>query len=210
LAISLNAALQSNYAAIHQWWNRGRVWITKGVQVELQMIAELLLEPEYSPICSGYIGLLVPCKAMHIILSDASYAGMGGWSPHFNLQWRVTWVDLIALGFRMKQIDKYAQEPLDASTNGLHINPLEFLAIIANMWLVMKLIMSLTPVLIGCIIDLLSDNTSAISWMCLTAQTRESSHSLDLPPCCWLSPAAISHVFSPNTFQGTTIWRPTC
>jgi hypothetical protein len=63
----------------------------------------------------------------------------------------------------MKQIDKYAQEPLDASTNGIHINPLEFLADIVNMWLVMKLIMSLTPLLTGYIIHCLSDNTSALS-----------------------------------------------
>ncbi len=173
LAIALNAALRSNYMTIRRWWSRGRVWISKNVQVELQMIADLLLEPEYSPVWSRYIGLLVPREATHRILSDASYAGIGGWSPQFCLQWRVTRADLIALGFKMKQIDKYAQEPLDASTEGLHINPLEFLAVIVNMWLVVKLIMSLPQVLTGYIIDLLSDNTSALSWMRLTAQTRD-------------------------------------
>ena len=55
----------------------------------------------------------------------------------------------MALGFKMKHIAKYAQEPLDASPNWLHINPLEFLAVIVNMWLVVKLIMSLPPVRTG-------------------------------------------------------------
>jgi hypothetical protein len=57
------------------------------MQVELQMIVDLLLEPEYSPVWSRYNGILVPHKATHINISDASYAGIRGWSPHFNLQW---------------------------------------------------------------------------------------------------------------------------
>jgi hypothetical protein len=73
----------------------------------------------------------------------------------------------------MKLIDKYVQEPLDATTEGLHINPLEFLAVIINMWLVLKLIVQLPPLTTGYIIDLLSGNTSALSWMRLTAQTRD-------------------------------------
>jgi hypothetical protein len=73
----------------------------------------------------------------------------------------------------MKVIDKYAQEPLYASTDGLHINPLEFLAVIINMWLVVKLIMALPLLPTGYIINLLLDNTSALSWMRFTAQTRD-------------------------------------
>jgi hypothetical protein len=162
------------------------------MQVELQMIADLLLEPEYSPVWSRYIGLLVPHEATHHILSDASYAGIDGWSPHFQIQWRVTHADLVLLGFCMKQIDKYAQEPLDATTDSLHINPLEFLAIIVNMWLVVKLVMAL-PSPTGCIIDLLSDNTSALSWMHLTSQTcnpRLQPLTRFASTFCWLSPVA--------------------
>jgi hypothetical protein len=82
-------------------------------------------------------------------------------------------MDLVVLGFNMKQIDKYKQEPLDATTEGLHINPLEFLAAIINLWLVLKLVVQLPANPIGYIIDLLSDNTSTLSWMQLTAQTRD-------------------------------------
>jgi hypothetical protein len=62
----------------------------------------------------------------------------------------------------MKHINKYKQEPLDAKTNSLNINPLEYLAAIINLWLVLKLVMRLPPLLMGYIVDLLSDNTSAL------------------------------------------------
>jgi hypothetical protein len=73
----------------------------------------------------------------------------------------------------MKHINKYKQEPLDASTEGLHINPLEFLVTIINLWLVLKLVMQLPANPTGYIMDPLSDNTSALVWMRLTAQTRD-------------------------------------
>jgi hypothetical protein len=173
LAIALNQAVRSAYEAIRRWWQRGRVWVSKSIQQELRLVAAFLLEPEYSPLWSRYIGLLVPREATHTILSDASYAGIGGWSPDFLIQWRITRADLVLLGFKMKHINKYKQEPLDATTDGLHINPLEFLAAIINLWLVLKLVQKLPPLLTGYIIDLLSDNTSALSWMHLTAQTRD-------------------------------------
>jgi hypothetical protein len=93
---------------------------------------------------------------------------------------RVTCADLILLGFPMKVIDKYAKEPLDAKSEGLHINPLEFLACIVNLWLLLKLIQTLPPCLTGYIIDLLSDNTSALLWLRVTASTRDPR----LQPLC--------------------------
>jgi hypothetical protein len=62
---------------------------------------------------------------------------------------------------------------LDAKTDGLYINPLEFLAAIINLWLVLKLVVQLPANPTGYIIDLMSDKTSALSWMRLTAQTRD-------------------------------------
>uniref|UniRef100_UPI002596FA89 hypothetical protein n=1 Tax=uncultured Marinobacter sp. TaxID=187379 RepID=UPI002596FA89 len=173
LAMALNHAVRSAYAAIRRWWQRGRVLVSNSVQQDLQIVATYLQEPEYSPVWSRYIGLIVPRVATHTILSDASYAGIGGWSPDFHIQWRITRKDLVALGFNMKHINKYKQEPLDANTAGLHINPLEFLATIINLWLVLKLVVQLPANPTGYIIDLLSDNTSALSWMRLTAQTRD-------------------------------------
>jgi hypothetical protein len=65
---------------------RGKVWLTKSMTKDMECIAGMLLEPEFSPVWSQYIGLIIPRDATHQILSDASYAGIGGWSPDFHIQ----------------------------------------------------------------------------------------------------------------------------
>jgi hypothetical protein len=139
----------------------------------MECIAGMLLEPEFSPVWSQYIGLLIPWDATHQILLDASYAGIGGWSPDFHIQWRVMRADLLKLGFKMKIIDRFAAEPLEPGSKGLHINPLEFIACIINLWLLIKLIQAAPPCLTGYIIDLWSDKTSALSWMRVAASTQD-------------------------------------
>jgi hypothetical protein len=86
-------------------------------------ISELLLEPEFSPVWSQYIGLLIPHDDTHKFLFDASYVGIGSWSPDFKVHWHVPYNALISLSFSKKIIDCYVGEPLDAGSNGLHINP---------------------------------------------------------------------------------------
>ena len=105
--------------------------------------------------------------------SDASYVGIGGWSSTFQIQWRVTRDDLVALGFNMKLVDTYQQEPISNTTDGLHINPLEFLAAIINLWLAIKLIPEISHVPTGNILDLFSDNTACLSWCRFTAVTKD-------------------------------------
>jgi hypothetical protein len=173
LAIALKIALQSAFSCLRRFWARGKVWITKSMAKDLLCIADMLLEPEFSPVWSQYIGLLIPREATHQILSDASYAGIGGWSPDFQIQWRVMRADLVQLGFNMKIIDRFAAEPVEPSSEGLHINPLEFIACIINLWLLIKLVQAAPRRLTGNIIDLWSDNTSALSWMRVTAATRD-------------------------------------
>jgi hypothetical protein len=56
---------------------------------------------------------------------------------------------------------------------GLHINPLEFIAAIINLWLLLVMIRSRPSCPTGIIVDLLSDNTSALSWLHYTATTRD-------------------------------------
>jgi hypothetical protein len=73
----------------------------------------------------------------------------------------------------MKIIDRFAAEPLEPGSEGLHINPLEFIACIINLWLLIKLIQATPPCLTGYIIDLWSDNTSALSWMRVAASTQD-------------------------------------
>jgi hypothetical protein len=85
--------------------------------------------------------------------------------------WRLTHEDLLLLGFPLKVVTVADGEPhMDAA--GLHINPLEFIAAIVNLWLLLKCIQTLSPCDTGYIVDLWSDNTSALSWMKVTAATR--------------------------------------
>jgi hypothetical protein len=180
LGYALKIALQGAFSTNRRWWSRGKVWLTKSLRKDMACIAEYLLDPQFNPIWSQYIGLLIPRDATQSILSDASYAGIGGWSPDFQIQWRVTRADLVLLGFPMKVIDKFAEEPTDPTSEGLHINPLEFIAAIVNLWLIVKLVQALSPCPTGYIVDLLSDNTSALSWLRVTATTRDPR----LQPLC--------------------------
>ena len=50
--------------------------------------------------------------------------------------------DLLAFGFPMRAID-LAGVPAELTATGLHINPLEFIAIILNIWLALKLVATL-------------------------------------------------------------------
>jgi hypothetical protein len=104
---------------------------------------------------------------------QALYEGLGGWSPEFEIQWSLTKADLIELGFDMKVKDAITGEP-DPDQLGLHINLLEFIATIINLWLLLHLVMTLPEQTTGYIVDLLSDNTSALSWMKVTAPTKDS------------------------------------
>ncbi len=71
----------------------------------------------------------------------------------------------------MKTIGMANDEPIASDAQGLHINPLDFLAVIINLWLYLKIISDGSLCLTGYIINLLSDNTMALSWMHVAATT---------------------------------------
>jgi hypothetical protein len=64
-----------------------------------------------------------------------------------------------------------SDEPIAPDAKGLHIKPLEFLAVIINLWVALKLIGEGDLCLTGFVIDLLSDNTTCLSWMHVAATT---------------------------------------
>jgi hypothetical protein len=120
--------------------------------------------------------MLVDREATGTLLSDASYFAVGGWSPaeDLNAQWRVLRVDLIAFGFPMKAIHAMQDEPLFALIVGLHINPLEFIAVIINLWLGIRLILARPAPLGGRVLLLMADNTTALSWLRFAATTKSA------------------------------------
>jgi hypothetical protein len=173
VADTLKNATRQSFSPVRSWWSRGKVRFSKNVQADLRFLSEQLVLPEFSPVWSCYIGLLVPRTATHSLISDASYEGLGGWSPRFEVQWRLTKEDLLELGFHIKIVEALTGEPTPDQV-GLHINPLEFIATIINLWLLLILVKSLPACATGYIVDILSDNTSALSWLKLTATTKDS------------------------------------
>ena len=172
LATNLTRACRNAYNTTRSWWSKGKIRLNSAALRDIRLLMETLLAPEEDPIWTRPIALLVPRTATHWLKSDASYAGIGGWSQDFGtFMWRVTQEDLLEFGFNMKPIGQLIDEPVDPTTTGLHINPLEFLAIIINLWLALKLIDDGPLCLTGSIIDLLSDNTTALSWMHVAATT---------------------------------------
>ena len=127
----------------------------------------------HHPVWSRYIGLLVDRDPTHVCLSDASYGGLGSFSlhEHFNFRWRLTRQDLIDAGFDMKSIDEDTSEP-DGTSDGLHINVLEFVAMIIELWFVIILIQRHGPYPGGYIVQLLGDNTTALSWLRYAARSH--------------------------------------
>jgi hypothetical protein len=172
LADAIKRATRNAFGPIRTFWSRGNIRFNRSVTADLKLLAESLTLPEFSPVWSCYIGLLIPRVATHAFLSDASYEGVGGWSPEFQVQWRLTREDLLELGFHLKLVHALTGEP-DPDAKGLHINPLEFLAAIINLWLFLCIIKSYKRCPTGYVLDLLSDNTSALSWMHFTATTPD-------------------------------------
>jgi len=119
------------------------------------------------------MGLLDDRSPTHLCLSDASYGGLGAWSPHdhFDFVWRLTREDLGQAGFDMKAINEDTCK-LDGTNYGLHINILEYIAIIIELWFVIILITRLGPRDSRYVMTLKSDNTSALSWMCYAARSH--------------------------------------
>jgi hypothetical protein len=161
------------------WWNRQRIDIPAHVyDGDLSMLARSL-EPQStndkSSAWSRPMALLVDRSWTCQILSDASYSGLGGWSPTFHFMWRLTRADLIATGFAMRETDNDGNEDAmrETDTDTLHINVLEFVAIIINLWMVIAFIKREPDKKGGHIVSVLADNTSALSWFRYAARSHK-------------------------------------
>lgn len=73
----------------------------------------------------------------------------------------------------MKDLNLRTTEPMAPDAEGLHINPLEFIGVIVNLWITIKFIRRAGPRAGGYILALLADNTSALSWMSLASRTKD-------------------------------------
>jgi hypothetical protein len=152
-----------------QWWSGNRLLIPPSVYSDLRLLRKSLQEPGATVLWSRPIGLLVDRAPTVTLLSDASYGGIGGWSKQLGFLWRITRCELLDCGIPMRLIDSEGEaltlRPSPADADGLHINLLEFIAIIINIWLALSWVRSAPTPPGGHIIAILADNTSALSWL---------------------------------------------
>jgi hypothetical protein len=207
---ALKKATRESFSNKRSWWAYEKVRLSASIREDLRLPCTYLSEPEFSPVWPRYIGLLIPRVATHQFLSDASYEGVGGWSPNFLVMWRLSHEDLLQLGFPLKLVTLADGEPgLDAA--GLHITPLEFITAIIKLWLLLKCIQNLSPCETGYIVYLFSDITYALSWMKVTAATQNPN----LQPLARFTSALLVQasrlltLVQPVHIPGEKMWRRT-
>ena len=120
------------------------------------------------------IAMLIPRAPTWTVYSDAAHSGLGGWSHDLNFVWRLTHADMVQMGFPMKDLDDQLQERYrwcraqdlpEGHSELLHINPLEFIAILVNVWFALHAIRTSPNRLGGHHVLIRADNTSALSWL---------------------------------------------
>jgi hypothetical protein len=156
-----------------RWYSEPAMLLGLSTVLDLRMLHSTLDSNVDHPVWTRDIGLLIDREPTHVCLSDASYGGLGAWSAqrHFDFMWRLSRDDLVRAGFNMKAIDEDTCEP-DGSSAGLHINVLEFIALLIELWFVIASIRDRGPITGGYIVSLVGDNTSALSWLRYAARSH--------------------------------------
>ena len=154
-----------------RWYRHTGIRLLPATARDLRLLRSTLDDNSAHPVWRRPIGLLVHREPTHTAPSDASYDGLGGWSEEFSYKWRLFREDLVAVGFDMKAINEDTCEP-DGTAEGLHINILELVAIIINLWFVVMLAQQRGPIPGDYVISLLADNTSALSWLRYAARSH--------------------------------------
>eukprot|EP00980_Cylindrotheca_fusiformis_P016064 scaffold4737_cov92-Cylindrotheca_fusiformis.AAC.1 len=170
---ALQAAAKKAGGQDRQWWRAARIYLPKTAVATIRQLLETLVGSQFDSLWTRPLSLFLERQVTHTVLSDASYLGLGGWSPDFLFLWRLTRDDLARHGFSMKAVSSRSGEPSSPTAAGLHINPLEFVAAVVNLWVALKIIQERGPIPGGYVLGLLSDNTTALSWMSYTSRTPD-------------------------------------
>ena len=154
------------------WYSRSKIYLSATAVATLKQLSETLLCDD-DRTWTRPIALFFDRDPTHRVYSDASYIGIGGWSPDLCFLWRITRDDMIRFGFDMKAIGRLSSEPVRGKTPGLHINPLEYVAALVNLWISLVLIIEAGDRDGGYILQLNADNTTALAWMSEAARTPD-------------------------------------
>lgn len=168
--LNASVAASSGRSRQRRWWRTRSVHLPVSILSELRDILNTLDENPNHPAWTRPLGCLVSRDPTHIALSDASQDGMGGYCPNSSWMWRLSRIDLLNTGFDIRLLDQQSfSEPGDT---GLHINVLELVAMIINLWMLLKRAL-VEPIRTGGLVLLLrGDNTSAISWFAHAARSH--------------------------------------
>jgi hypothetical protein len=175
---TLNEAVKAAGArrsSTSRWWRYQLVRLPSEVMDDLQLLRHCTSPTGNisSSVWSRPIGLVIRGQATATVLSDASYGGIGGWSAELGFLWRLTSPDLEACGFDMPVITRLDARLRTQVEHSLHINILEFVAIVVNLWFVLWFTRDQHPLPPGGhVIAVLADNTSALSWMKFAARSH--------------------------------------
>jgi hypothetical protein len=156
-----------------RWWRHGILKIPRGICADIELMRQNISFDANDTNWKRYIGFLIDRSPNCEAIQDAAHEGLGGWSSTFRFMWRITHDELRdhPISWDMKVFD---EDRLDAPVHakGLHINILEFLAIIINLWFVLWVIRTRDTPPGGWILSLRTDNTSALSWLQHSARTK--------------------------------------
>jgi hypothetical protein len=205
------SAITSSTAAAQMrkkhWWKWKRLKIDPTISRDLAILRRTLppvdaANPDPFSYWSRPIGLMIPREPNVVALSDASYSGLGGWSPTWQFMWRLTRDNLLASGFDMRKIDKAGEDLLMYEKDCPNV--LELVAIIINTWIILKRMQQLEVPVGGWIVSILADDTSALSWFHFAARNHRSIIVQNLTMFCQAL-ISLSHTDHLVRFQGSHI-----
>ena len=150
--------------AFKEWWQHFDLGRDEECVLELQLLRKTLTDPKYNYVWTRPIGMVVSRQWTVKTEGDACYEGLGGLCRQLKFMWRLSREDLKQMGFLVYEGD----EPKPGEP-GMHINLLEFLALIITLWLTLSLVKpGSQPVILAT-----GDNTSALSWMYFASRTKK-------------------------------------
>jgi hypothetical protein len=177
---TLNAAVKAagaSRSATSRWWKHQLVSIPADVYDDLALLRTCTDSTSMptqggSSIWSRPIGLVLRRQYTAQALSDASYQGLEGWCSHFSFFWRLLSPDLLATGFDLSVVNHLNHNLRTVTEHATHIDVLEFVAIIINLWFVLYFARKTQQPQGGHIVAVVADNTSALSWLRFASRNR--------------------------------------
>ena len=176
LQFELNNFLSTGSRKAKSWWSRFRFPISNSIKAELKLLRNTLDDSTYHPTWCRQIGLIIPRDVNTIPISETSYEGIGGYCRAYKFVWRLSASDLRSCGWKLSGDGAINEKNFTPKTadNEAHINLVEFVAIIVNAWILLKIMNnkvgpSRDEHVIACF---LADNTSALSWLSHASRTK--------------------------------------